>query len=112
MFWIKILISATAIALAAEVAKRLSPFWAAFIIALPLASMLVLAFTWWDTRDEQLIAHLARDIIILVPVSLTFFAPFLLSRHTGLGFILNFAIGVAVMLVCVLLVRRLFPGLI
>jgi len=112
MFWLKVLISAAAIALASEVAKRVSPFWGAFIIALPLASMLVLAFTWWDTRNDELATQLAKDIFILIPVSLTFFLPFLLNRFTSLSFIPNFAAGLLLMLVCVFLVRKLIPGLI
>ncbi|HXH72160.1 MAG TPA: hypothetical protein VNI58_05030 [Mariprofundaceae bacterium] len=112
MFWIKVLVSAVAVAAASEVAKRIGPFWAAVIVVLPLTSMLALAFTWFETRDDALATAFARDVFVLVPLSLLFFVPFLLNKFTGFGFIANFVAGTILLLVAVLLIRRLLPGLI
>jgi len=111
MFWLKVLVSAGIIAAAAEAAKRLGPFWGALIVALPLTSMLVMLFVWFDTRNAQLANDLARDIFVLVPVSLLFFIPFLAVKFTGLGFAANFATGTLLLLTGVLLLHRLFPNL-
>jgi len=111
VFWIKVIIAAVAVAAASEVAKRFGPFWAAVIVVLPLTSMLALAFTWFETRDEMLANAMARDIFLLIPVTLLFFLPFLLHKFTGLDFIANFVAGTLLMLAAGLLLRRLLPGI-
>lgn len=108
MFFVKLLVSALVIALASEVAKR-SPFWGALIVALPLTSILAMGWLYAETRDNALVTGFARDILLLVPMSLVFFLPFLLESRTRLGFIPNMAIGVVLLAVAVLVTRRLLP---
>lgn len=111
MFLLKIGVAAVAVAAASEVAKRIGPFWAAVIIALPLTSALALMFTYWDTRDTALVNALARDIAVIVPVSLLFFVPFLLAGHTRWGFAANMLAGTALLSLAVWLLRRFLPSL-
>lgn len=92
MLVVKVLISVAVLLAAAEVAKR-SPFWGAVIIALPLTSMLAMAWLYWDTRDMVRVGTFARDIFFLVPPSLLFFLPFLLEPRSQWPFWLNFAVG-------------------
>ncbi|MCK7583635.1 MAG: hypothetical protein MZV65_54380 [Chromatiales bacterium] len=96
------------IALASEVAKR-DVFWGALIVALPLTSILAMGWLYAETRDNALATRFARDILLLVPVSLVFFLPFLLESRTRLGFVANMAIGVALLAVAVLATRRFLP---
>ncbi|OIQ01868.1 MAG: hypothetical protein AUK36_08890 [Zetaproteobacteria bacterium CG2_30_59_37] len=96
---------------AAGAAKRFGPFWGALIVALPLTSMLAMAFVWFDTKNAQLVNELARDIFILVPVSLLFFVPFLAARLTDLGFAANFTAGILLLCGGIILLHRLFPNL-
>ncbi len=93
------------IGIAAEVAKR-NPFWGAILIALPLTSILAMSWLYADTRDNALLTQFARDIFVVVPVSLVFFVPFLLETKTRLGFIANMCVGLALLAVGVWLLRR------
>jgi len=106
LFLVKILVSAVVIAFAAEVAKR-QPFWGALIIALPLTSILAMSWLYAETRNNEQLTQFAQDIFALVPVSLVFFLPFLLEGKTQIGFLANMAVGLALLAVSVLLLRRI-----
>jgi len=105
LFFAKVLVAAAIIGVAAEVAKR-NPFWGAVIIALPLTSILAMGWLYADTRNDMLVTKFARDIFVVVPVSLVFFVPFLLETKTRLGFIANMCIGLALLAVGVWALRR------
>ena len=64
IYALKVLISAVVIATASEIAKRIGPFWAAVLIAMPLTSILAMSLTYWDTRNSLLMAEFARSILI------------------------------------------------
>lgn len=105
LFIAKVLVSALVITAATEVAKRY-PFWGAVIIAVPLTSILAMSWLYAETRDNALLTQFAKDIFVIVPVSLVFFLPFWLEPKTQLGFILNLMVGLGLLLVAVLLLRR------
>ncbi len=96
LFIAKVLVSALVIAAATEVAKR-NPFWGALLIALPLTSVLAMSWLYAETRDNVLLTQFARDIFVLVPVSLVFFLPFWLEKKTQFGFLANMALGLALL---------------
>ena len=106
LFLAKVIVSAVVIALASEVAKR-DAFWGALLIALPLASVLAISWLYVETRDNTLVTRFARDIFLLVPVSLVFFVPFLLEAKTRLGFIANLSLGIVLLAIAVLATRRI-----
>lgn len=108
LFIAKVLASAVIIGAATEVAKR-HPFWGAVIIALPLTSILAMGWLYAETRDNLLLTQFAKDIFLIVPVSLVFFLPFLLEKKTSLGFIANMLIGLVLLSVSVWLLRRFVP---
>jgi len=101
----KVLVSALVIAVATEVAKRDS-FWGALLIALPLVSILAMTWLYVDTRDNALLTQFAKDIFVLVPVSLVFFLPFWLEKKTQFGFVANMLLGLALLAVAVWGARR------
>lgn len=105
LFVAKVLVSALVIAAATEVAKR-SPFWGALIIALPLTSILAMSWLYAETRDDRLLTQFARDIFVLVPVSLVFFLPFWLEKKTQLGFLANMAVGLGLLAAAVWGLKR------
>ncbi|MEK7207511.1 MAG: DUF3147 family protein [Pseudomonadota bacterium] len=107
-FFVKVLISALAIGVATEVAKRY-PFWGALIIALPLTSILAMSWLYAETHNNEQLTQFAQDIFALVPVSLVFFLPFLLEGKTQFGFVANMAVGLVLLAVAVLLLRRFMP---
>lgn len=105
LFLAKVLVSAAIIGVATEVAKRY-PFWGAVIVALPLTSILAMSWLYLDTRNNELLAQFARDILVLLPVSLLFFLPFLIEKRTGAGFMVNMIVGLALLALGVWLLRR------
>jgi hypothetical protein len=105
LFVAKVLVSALAIAVATELAKK-DVFWGAVLIALPLASILAMSWLYLETRDDALVTRFARDVLALLPVTLLFFAPFLLEPRTRLGFLPNLLIGAALLGIGVWGMRR------
>lgn len=105
LFVAKVAVSALVIVAATEVAKR-SPFWGALLIALPLTSVLAMSWLYAETRDNALLTQFARDIFVLVPVSLVFFLPFWLEKKTQFGFIANMLLGFVLLAVAAWGARR------
>jgi hypothetical protein len=52
------------------------------------------------------VTRFARDILLLVPVSLVFFLPFLLEGKTRLGFVPNLVAGLALLALATWAARR------
>jgi len=105
LFIVKLVLSAAVIAVASEVAKR-DTFWGALLVALPLTSVLALGWLYFETRDNALVTRFARDILLLVPVSLLFFLPFLFAGQTRLGFLPNLVAGLALLGLAVWVAQR------
>lgn len=100
MLWTvsKILLSSCVIAFASWLSNK-KPELAGFIIALPLASLLVLAFSYAEYRDPDSSIRFAKSIVTAVPLSLLFFIPFLLAQKIQIGFWGLYALGLC-LLVC------------
>ena len=81
-FLIKVIISSSLIVFCAWLGKE-KPQLAGFIIALPLSTILVLGFNYSDYQDAQATERLAKSIFLAIPLSLVFFAPFLLPLKMG-----------------------------
>lgn len=71
------LVSALVIGVAAWLSRR-HPSTAGFLIALPLATMLVLPLAYLQHRDAASVFDMARSILVALPITLLFFVPFLL----------------------------------
>lgn len=108
LFVAKLVVSAALIAVATEVAKRY-PFWGAVIVVLPLTSVLAMSWLYFETHDNALVSQFARDVFFLVPLSLVFFVPFLLEPKTHWGFGLNLMLGLVLLAVVGLVLRRFIP---
>jgi hypothetical protein len=93
-YFIKLLISASVIVLASEVAKR-SGWWGALIVALPLTSLLAMFWLYKDTGDVKQVATLSRDIFWLVLPTLALFLVFPWAVERGWGFWRALACGTA-----------------
>lgn len=98
MYWavIKIALSSVVIAFAAWLSKK-NPSLAGFIIALPLSSLLVLAFSYAEYADAEKSVTMAKSILVAVPVSLLFFVPFLFAQKLHLNFWALYGLGVALL---------------
>ncbi len=71
------LVSALVIGVAAWLSRRY-PGTAGFLVALPLATMLVLPLAYLQHRDAASVFDMARSILVALPITLLFFIPFLL----------------------------------
>lgn len=75
-----------------EVARRY-PRVADVILAVPLVVFAVYALMYLRTPDLAPIARMARQMLILVPLSLTFFVPVAFAERLHLTFWPAFALG-------------------
>lgn len=91
-FALNVLVSAVVIAFAAWLSGRL-PTVAGFVVALPLATMLVLPLSFLQHGNAESSILLAKSIFVAVPISLVFFLPFLVAARFGLGFWQAYALG-------------------
>lgn len=94
VFVLKVLISGLIIAFAAWLAGR-RPVLAGFILAIPLVSILSIVLSYLEYRDMGKINQFAVSVFLAVPLSLSFFIPFLLNRWLKMNFTLTFTSGIA-----------------
>ena len=71
------LVSALVIGVAAWISRRY-PVTAGFVIALPLATLLVLPLAYLQHRDADSAFQMARSILVALPITVLFFIPFLM----------------------------------
>ncbi len=88
------LVSALVIGVAAWLSRRY-PSSAGFLIALPLATMLVLPLAYLQHRDPGSAFQMARSILVALPISILFFLPFLMRDR--LSFWGAYALGCALL---------------
>ncbi len=93
---LNILISASVISFASWLSGR-SPALAGFMVAMPVATLIVLPMSYAEHRDAVISIELARSIFVAIPVTLMFFVPFLLSGRLGISFWQAYAIGCAIL---------------
>ena len=91
-FVLNVLVSAVIISFASWLSGRL-PTVAGFMVALPLTTMLVLPLSYQEHGNAETSIILAKSIFIAIPISLTFFLPFLLSDRLALSFWQAYALG-------------------
>ncbi len=83
-----------------EVARRY-PRVADVILAVPLVVFAVYAVMYLRTPDLAPISRMARQMLVLVPLSLTFFVPLAFADDLHLSFWPAFTIGLALVTVTV-----------
>ncbi|HVP28709.1 MAG TPA: hypothetical protein VMW35_06060 [Myxococcota bacterium] len=109
MLLFKMVLTAGIVAFTSWLSGR-APGVAGFLVALPITSMLVLPFSRAEYADPAVAFAFARSIFLAVPLTLLFFAPFLLAARLGLGFWQAYAAGSALLVVSYLAHRALFGG--
>lgn len=93
----KIVLAAIVIGIASWLSQK-KPELAGFIIALPLASLLALAFSYFQYRDSEASIQFARSILVGVPASYLFFLPFFLAKKFDFGFVASYLIGIVLLI--------------
>ena len=84
-FAIKTLLAGIIIAFASWLSGK-KPVLAGFIIALPLISMISILLSYLEHKDMSKVNQFAISIVVAVPLSLSFFVPFILNRWLKLSF--------------------------
>ena len=107
IFAIKVILSGIVIAFASWLAGK-KPVLAGFIIALPLASMLAIIFSYAQYKDMAKINQFAVSILVAVPLSLTFFIPFLLNKWLKLSFAWTYLFAIGCVLIAYSVHRLIF----
>lgn len=82
---LKVTVSAGVIAFSSWLSGK-RPDLAGFIVALPLMTLLVLPFSQLEYNDPANSVRFARSIFLAVPLSMSFFIPFLLATKLQLDF--------------------------
>lgn len=67
---------------------------AGFLTALPLTTLLALAFSHLEWGDAKQSVEYAKSVFVAIPVSLLFFVPFLLAEKLNLSFWTCYLFGV------------------
>ena len=93
IFAAKTLLAALIISFASWLAGK-RPELAGFIIALPISTLLALAFSYGEHRDPATSVLFAKSVFVAIPVTLLFFIPFLVAEKFGLNFITTYVSGV------------------
>ena len=70
-----------------------SPRLGAFLLTLPLVSIIAFVSTWQQKHDLRSISQVARETLVLVPLGLPFFVPLAWADRWGLSFWGAFALG-------------------
>jgi len=70
---------------------------AGFLTALPLTTLLALAFSHLEWGDSKQSVEYAKSVFVAIPVSLLFFIPFLLAQRLQLSFWTCYSSGVALL---------------
>ena len=92
----KLLLSASVIAFSSWLSNR-RPELAGFIMALPLATLLALPFSFIEYKDSAASVKFAQSIFAAVPLSLLFFVPFLLASKLHWNFWALYASGIVLL---------------
>jgi hypothetical protein len=95
-FIVKVFISAFLIAFASWLAGK-NPILAGFIVALPIVSMLAIFFAYHEYHDIDKLHQFALSIVVAIPLSLSFFIPFLLHKWIKFSFAGSFVLGIVLL---------------
>ena len=95
-FAVNVLIAAAVISFTSWLSGRL-PVLAGFIVAMPMATLLVLPMSYVQHGDPDKALVLARSIFLAIPVTLLFFVPFLLAERLGIGFWQSYGLGCVIL---------------
>ena len=98
IFLIKILLAASVIAFASWLSGK-KPELSGFIIALPIASIIAIAFSYLEHKNTENTIIFAKSILVGVPVSYVFFLPFFLAKNLNMNFWLVYGLGIILLVI-------------
>ena len=93
IFALKALLAGLIIAFSSWLAGQ-NPKTAGFIIALPMASLIAIAFVYFEHNSVEKTVLYAKNILVAVPVSYLFFLPFFLAKQFNMNFWMIYGTGI------------------
>lgn len=85
VFFLRMFLAALIIASVTDLSGRW-PRLGALLLTLPLTSILAFGFSWQANGDLKSLSIMARETLILVPLTLPFFAPLAFAEQWHLNF--------------------------
>ena len=93
IFALKVLFAGLIIAFSSWLAGH-NPRAAGFIIALPVASLIAIAFVYFEHNNVEKTILYTKSILVAVPVSYLFFLPFFLAKQFNMNFWMIYGTGI------------------
>ena len=87
------ILSATIISLVLSLSKT-NPIMGGFILSLPISTLIALALSKIQGQTVENTFLLAKSVFLSVPLTLTFFLPFLFADKLKLSFWTSYSIGI------------------
>ena len=94
----KVLLAALVIAFASWLSGK-KPELSGFIIALPIASIIAIAFSYLEHKNTENTVIFAKSILVGIPVSYLFFLPFFFAKNFNMNFWLIYGLGIILLLI-------------
>ena len=98
IFLLKVLLAALVIAFASWLSGK-KPELSGFIIALPIASIIAIAFSYLEHKNTENTIIFAKSILVGVPVSYVFFLPFFFAKNLNMNFWLVYGSGIILLVI-------------
>ena len=98
VFLSKLLLAAFVIAFASWLSGK-KPELSGFIIALPIASILAIIFSYLEHKNTENSVIFAKSILIGVPVSYLFFVPFFFAKNLNMNFWMIYGLGIILLVI-------------
>jgi uncharacterized membrane protein (GlpM family) len=99
----KILFTAIIVVVISEIAKK-STLIAGIVASIPLTSLLAFIWLHFDTQDIESIRDLSRNILLMIPPSLTFF----ISLYFIVGWNMSFYLSLFISIILTAIVYWLY----
>jgi hypothetical protein len=81
------------IVVAVSLIANRQPRLGAFLLTLPIVSILAFVVSWQQKHDLPAVSRLATETLVLVPLGLPFFVPLAFAAKLGLGYWSAFGAG-------------------
>ena len=98
IFLAKVLLAAIIISFASWLSGK-KPELSGFIIALPIASIIAIAFSYLEHKNTENTVIFAKSILIGVPVSYLFFLPFFFAKSLNMNFWMIYTLGILFLII-------------
>ena len=76
-----------------------NPKLAGFIIALPLVSLIAIAFSYYEHNDIEKTILFTKSILVALPASYLFFLPFFFAKSLNMNFLMIYGAGLGLLIV-------------